>query len=382
MVKGQPGGGASSPPGLVPRYPGSMRFQKWHGIGNAYLVVEHGDLVLDLTPARVQRICHPDLGAGSDGILVIGADDDPRRVQILNPDGSEAEFSGNGTRIAAGYLMARDGAQRVQMTTLKGRILGMRHGGEITIDAGSATLQSGADHRPGVGPPPAERYTFVSVGNPHCVIEVDDPDSLDLVAAGAPIERHPWFPGSAPMSSSTVRWPSTRSACGCGARRRRDAFLGVGIDRCGGGGCGGREGPLPSNGAPGWRPAGGRGLGGARGHSHRPGGAGSRRCLLVVVRLDIGAALMRLASRVSRLPPYLFAELERKIGEKRAAGVDVISLGIGDPDTSTYEGVVEEAQRQVARPDTHQYPSNRGRPAFREAIAEFYLAPVRGASRP
>jgi LL-diaminopimelate aminotransferase len=80
----------------------------------------------------------------------------------------------------------------------------------------------------------------------------------------------------------------------------------------------------------------------------------------------------RIAQRVSNLPPYLFAELERKIADKRAAGVDVISLGIGDPDLPTPAIVVEEAQRQVARPDTHQYPSNRGRAAFREAVASFY----------
>jgi LL-diaminopimelate aminotransferase len=81
---------------------------------------------------------------------------------------------------------------------------------------------------------------------------------------------------------------------------------------------------------------------------------------------------MRFATRVQTLPPYLFAELERKIAERRRAGVDVISLGIGDPDLPSPAAVVEEAQRQVARPDTHQYPSNRGRPAFREAVAAFY----------
>jgi LL-diaminopimelate aminotransferase len=81
---------------------------------------------------------------------------------------------------------------------------------------------------------------------------------------------------------------------------------------------------------------------------------------------------MRIAERVASLPPYLFAELERKIAEKRQAGVDVISLGIGDPDVPSPTAVVEEAQRQVARPDTHRYPSNRGRAAFREAVASFY----------
>src|SRR5690242_2048321 len=81
---------------------------------------------------------------------------------------------------------------------------------------------------------------------------------------------------------------------------------------------------------------------------------------------------MRPSSRLERIPPYLFAELERKVAAKRAAGIDVISLGIGDPDTPTYPPIVEAAQRAVADPSTHTYPSNRGRPEFREAIAAFY----------
>ena len=81
---------------------------------------------------------------------------------------------------------------------------------------------------------------------------------------------------------------------------------------------------------------------------------------------------MRIAQRVERLPPYLFAELERKIAERRRAGVDVISLGIGDPDTPTPAAVVDEAVRQVVRPENHRYPSNRGLEQFREAVATFY----------
>ena len=81
---------------------------------------------------------------------------------------------------------------------------------------------------------------------------------------------------------------------------------------------------------------------------------------------------MRPSSRLERIPPYLFAELERKVAAKRAAGIDVISLGIGDPDTPTYPPIVEAAQRAVADPSTHTYPSNRGRPEFREAVAAFY----------
>jgi LL-diaminopimelate aminotransferase len=81
---------------------------------------------------------------------------------------------------------------------------------------------------------------------------------------------------------------------------------------------------------------------------------------------------MRPSSRLERIPPYLFAELERKVAAKRATGVDVISLGIGDPDTPTYPPIVAAAQAAVADPSTHTYPSNRGRPEFREAVARFY----------
>ncbi len=81
---------------------------------------------------------------------------------------------------------------------------------------------------------------------------------------------------------------------------------------------------------------------------------------------------MRHSDRLERIPPYLFAQLERKIAEKRAAGIDVITLGIGDPDVPTFPPIVEAAQRAVANPSTHTYPSNRGREEFREAVAGFY----------
>jgi LL-diaminopimelate aminotransferase len=81
---------------------------------------------------------------------------------------------------------------------------------------------------------------------------------------------------------------------------------------------------------------------------------------------------MQPSSRLDRLPPYLFAELERKIAEKKAAGVDVISLGIGDPDTPTPAPVIEALASAAADPGTHRYPSNRGRPELRAAFAGFY----------
>ena len=81
---------------------------------------------------------------------------------------------------------------------------------------------------------------------------------------------------------------------------------------------------------------------------------------------------MRETERLGRIPAYVFAELERKLAEKKAAGVDVISLGIGDPDTPTFPHIVRAMQRAVEDPSTHQYPSNRGRKEFREAVAAFY----------
>jgi LL-diaminopimelate aminotransferase len=83
-------------------------------------------------------------------------------------------------------------------------------------------------------------------------------------------------------------------------------------------------------------------------------------------------ALTDPSKRLEAIPPYMFAELERRISEKQDAGIDVISLGIGDPDQPTYGHIVEAMQEAVADAGTHQYPSNRGRPEFREAFAGFY----------
>ncbi|MBE0429317.1 MAG: LL-diaminopimelate aminotransferase [Thermoleophilia bacterium] len=81
---------------------------------------------------------------------------------------------------------------------------------------------------------------------------------------------------------------------------------------------------------------------------------------------------MKYSRRMDGLPPYLFAEIERKVSEKKKQGVDVISLGIGDPDMPTPAHIVEEMQRQVADPANHQYPNNKGLDEFRQAVASFY----------
>src|SRR5437660_11173255 len=85
---------------------------------------------------------------------------------------------------------------------------------------------------------------------------------------------------------------------------------------------------------------------------------------------------MRASERLERIPPYAFAQLERQIAAKRAAGVDVISLGSGDPDRPTPPLIVQAMQEAVSEPETHQYPSNRGRADFRRAVRDFYARRV------
>src|SRR6266511_4820167 len=82
--------------------------------------------------------------------------------------------------------------------------------------------------------------------------------------------------------------------------------------------------------------------------------------------------LMQLARRIQAIPPYLFAEIDRKVAERRAAGIDVISFGVGDPDLPTPGFIVEELAKAARDPSTHRYPSYYGLPAFRQAIADFY----------
>src|SRR5262249_57225734 len=92
-----------------------MRFEKWQALGNDYLIIESGELPWALTPPRVRKLCDPHFGIGSDGILLLAPSDDPRYVahlRIFNPDGSEAELSGNGAREAVMYLRRRGRVDR------------------------------------------------------------------------------------------------------------------------------------------------------------------------------------------------------------------------------------------------------------------------------
>lgn len=169
-----------------------MRFSKWHGLGNDYLLVQRADLGTPLTEEQVRRLCDYHFGVGSDGVLeVVSADGDEAEVVIWNPDGSTAELSGNGTRIAARWLARRSGADTVRIRVGPREVVARMRGGlDVAMDMGPVE----------VGEPESlevvgERLEFTpaSVGNPHAVIR-REPDRESLLRLGPEIENHSRFP--------------------------------------------------------------------------------------------------------------------------------------------------------------------------------------------
>jgi diaminopimelate epimerase len=202
----------------------SMRFEKWQALGNDYLIVESGELPWALTAARVRKLCHPHLGIGSDGILLLSPSADERYVaelRIFNPDGSESELSGNGSRQAMIYLRRRGHVERDEFSiaTAAGPISARIDGpsrAAVAMGAASTTSRDFPSGPPdGRGSLDAGGRTFgfqhVSVGNPQCSIAAEDLDSLDLSAYGPAIEHHALFPNRTnvswyrPLSPGVIR---------------------------------------------------------------------------------------------------------------------------------------------------------------------------------
>lgn len=171
-----------------------MQFSKWHGLGNDYLVVDAREPGPTLTPARVRRVCDYHVGVGSDGILeVLAVQEDGPTVSIViwNPDGSVAEMSGNGTRIAARWLAARVGADDVRVV-VGDLVVRARMRGGLLVEQEMGAVRAWPIERIDVGGEPVE-FTPVSVGNPHAVVR-REPDREELVRLGPLIERHERFP--------------------------------------------------------------------------------------------------------------------------------------------------------------------------------------------
>jgi len=180
-----------------------MRFEKWQALGNDYVIVEGEQLELELTPARVAALCNRHTGLGADGILELRPPDEPgfvARLRIFNPDGSEAELSGNGAREAIMYLRARGWTQAEQFSiqTVAGEIRPtILSETTCRVDMGRARLGPTGEVSGGF------RFQAVQIGNPQCAIAIADRDELerlDLPAIGPAIEHDPQFPNRTNVS--------------------------------------------------------------------------------------------------------------------------------------------------------------------------------------
>jgi diaminopimelate epimerase len=169
-----------------------MRFSKWHGLGNDYLLLERAEVGRPLDPTLVRRLCDYHLGVGSDGILEVLAANGPRaEIVIWNPDGSTAELSGNGTRIAARWLARRSDSDVVVVVVGPREVVARMRGGlEVETEMGRVTV--GAPEILAVNGSELE-FTPVSVGNPHAVIR-RDPERTELLRLGPLVENHERFP--------------------------------------------------------------------------------------------------------------------------------------------------------------------------------------------
>jgi diaminopimelate epimerase len=169
-----------------------MKFSKWHGLGNDYLLVQRADLDEPLTPEHVRRLCDYHFGVGSDGVLeVVSANGARAEVVIWNPDGSTAELSGNGTRIAARWLARRSGAETVRITVGPREVVARMRGG-LQVEMEMGRVEVGEPETLEVGGELVE-LTPASVGNPHAVVE-REPERETVRRLGPLIENHERFP--------------------------------------------------------------------------------------------------------------------------------------------------------------------------------------------
>jgi diaminopimelate epimerase len=191
-----------------------VRFEKWQALGNDYLIIEAEELPWELTSARVQRICDPHFGIGADGVLLLAHSDDPAYVaelRIFNPDGSEAELSGNGAREAILYLRRHSWTEEdtFSILTAAGPVTPTITS-ERTCSVAMGRASTTSKDFPGGGPDgrgaldsDGRRWEFqhVSIGNPQCAIVVgEELEELDLGAIGPGVEGNALFPNRTNVS--------------------------------------------------------------------------------------------------------------------------------------------------------------------------------------
>jgi diaminopimelate epimerase len=200
-----------------------VNFEKWQALGNDYVIIEARELPFELTPGRIRAICAGHTGIFADGILLLCTSERPEcvaKLRIFNPDGSEAELSGNGAREAILYLRRRGwtDADTFSIETAAGKISPtITSETTCTVDMGTARLQS--DDFPS-GPPEGVgeltaggrewRFQHVQAGNPQCAIRVEEETelaALELSEIGPEIEHHELFPNRTNVSWFTARAP-------------------------------------------------------------------------------------------------------------------------------------------------------------------------------
>jgi diaminopimelate epimerase len=191
-----------------------VRFEKWQALGNDYLIVEAGELPWGLTPERVRRLCDPHFGIGADGVLLLSRSDDPAYVaelRIFNPDGSEAELSGNGAREAILYLRRHGWTEEdtFSILTAAGPVTPtITSERTCSVAMGRAGITSkdfpdgGPDGRGSLSSGGREwAFQHVSIGNPQCAIVVgEELEDLDLSAIGPGVEGNALFPNRTNVS--------------------------------------------------------------------------------------------------------------------------------------------------------------------------------------
>jgi diaminopimelate epimerase len=191
-----------------------VRFEKWQALGNDYLILEEDVLPWKLTEPRIEWLCDPHFGIGADGILLLSRSEDPEFVadlRIFNPDGSEAELSGNGAREAILYLRRHGwtGEDTFSISTVAGPIVPTITS-ELTcsVEMGRAStasrdFPSGGDDGTGTLTADGREWAFqhVSIGNPQCVIDVGETlEELDVEAIGSDVEANGLFPNRTNVS--------------------------------------------------------------------------------------------------------------------------------------------------------------------------------------
>ena len=231
-----------------------MRFEKMHGLGNDFLVVDDREQQPIDWPALARRVCVRHTGVGGDGILLIqGSDVADLRMRLINADGSEAEMCGNGIRCVAEYVAVHGiSGDRVVWETGAGPVVTERLGDDlVTVDMGpprfapseipfdGERLDEFIDQPLSVAGRTL-RVTLVSMGNPHCVVVADDVDAFPLAEVGPLVERHPAFPKRTNVEIVQVlsrtrvrqrtfeRGVGETNACGTGA-----SAVGVAVQRLG-----------------------------------------------------------------------------------------------------------------------------------------------------